>query len=159
GDPGVGKSQLALALAATVSSGKTWPACANAAVPGNVIVISAEDDAGDTVVPRLHAADADLDKVLILDAVGTEAGSSTFNLDRDLNRLAATVRSIGNVSLIIIDPISAYLGKADANNMGDVRAILARLAQFAESFEACILAISHLNKDAKKKATYRVTGS
>jgi Zn-dependent peptidase ImmA (M78 family) len=101
------------------------------------------------------AANADLEKVYILDTQPNEKGVRLFDLNSDLDRLAATIGKIGGTSLIIIDPITAYLGKADANNNGDVRSILAKLAQLAEAHDTSVLAISHLNKDANKKAAYR----
>jgi len=57
-----------------------------------VIILSAEDDAEDTIRPRLEAAGADLSRVFILDAVidgfrpdGGEV-SRAFNLKTDLTR-------------------------------------------------------------------------
>jgi RecA-family ATPase len=82
-----------------------------------------------------------------------------FDLNYDLSRLRTQIDAIGGVTLIIIDPITAYLGKKDTNNNADVRGILAQLAQLAESSCACVLAISHFNKDSKKKADYRISGS
>ena len=132
-----------------------WPASTQRASPGNVIIISAEDNADDTIRPRLEAAGADLEKVFIL----ANAGDRLFDLNQDVKRLRETMEAIGGASLVIIDPITAYLGKADANNNGDVRGILAELARMAECYNTCVLGITHLNKDAGKKAAYRITGS
>jgi hypothetical protein len=66
GEPGLGKSQLTIALAAAVSTGGHWPCDEGRASLGSVIILSAEDDAADTIVPRLSAAGADLDRVLIV---------------------------------------------------------------------------------------------
>lgn len=159
GDPGVAKSHVAISIAATVSKGGQWPASNQNARPGNVIIISAEDDPADTIVPRLLAAGADLEKVHFLHAVREDADERLFDLNQDVHQLEKQLEAIGGAHLIIIDPITAYLGKADANNNGDVRGILAQLAQLAERHNTCILGISHLNKDAGKKAAYRVTGS
>ena len=51
GHPGMGKSQLAAFLAATISTGGQWPDGATAS-PGSVVMVIAEDGAADTVVPR-----------------------------------------------------------------------------------------------------------
>ena len=59
GHPGLGKSQVATDLAATVSTGRPWPGGVANDSAGEVIVLSAEDDAADTGVPRLIAAGAD----------------------------------------------------------------------------------------------------
>lgn len=159
GDPGVAKSHVAISIAATVSSGGSWPASSQNARTGNVIIISAEDDPADTILPRLLAAGADLEKVYILCAARDDSGGRLFDLNHDVHQLEKQLEAIGGAHLIIIDPITAYLGKADANNNGDVRGILARLAQLAERHNTCILGVSHLNKDAGKKAAYRITGS
>ncbi|MBF0140072.1 MAG: AAA family ATPase [Magnetococcales bacterium] len=68
GDPGLGKSQVALYQAATVSTGGTWPD-GSQCQPGNVIIISVEDDPGDTISPRLAALGADMSRIVILEAV------------------------------------------------------------------------------------------
>jgi hypothetical protein len=63
-----------------------------------------EDDAEDTMVPRLMAAGADLDRVHIVDAVTTKdgAGRATFNLQTDLDLLAKKIDEVGDVALVII---------------------------------------------------------
>ena len=69
GHPGLGKSQVATDLAATVSTGRPWPAGIANESAGEVIVLSAEDDAADTGVPRLIAAGADRTRVHLVMAV------------------------------------------------------------------------------------------
>jgi len=76
-------------LAATVSRGKAWPCGEGQSPVGSVIILSAEDDAADTIVPRLLAADADCSKVHILEAVRREddEGHRSFNLQLDFGHL------------------------------------------------------------------------
>lgn len=69
GNPGLGKSQITASMAATVTTGGTWPVDRARCERGNVVFLSAEDDAEDTIRPRLEAAGADLARVYILDAV------------------------------------------------------------------------------------------
>ena len=133
GDPGISKSQLAIGMAATVSNGGSWPASTGTAKKGKVIILSAEDGEADTIVPKLLAAEADRNEVFIHGPATGPAGERLSDLDQDLSRLKAQMDALGGVSLIIIDPITAYLGKKDANKIGDVRGILAKLAQLAES--------------------------
>ena len=83
-------------------------------------------------MPRLLAAEADRNEVFIHGPATGPAGERLSDLDQDLSRLKAQMDALGGVSLIIIDPITAYLGKKDANKIGDVRGILAKLAQLAE---------------------------
>src|SRR5262249_22496887 len=144
GDPGISKSQLAIRIAATVSNGGSWPASTRTAKTGKVVILSAEDDLADTIVPRLMAAEADRNKVFIHGPATGPSGEGVYDLDQDLAPLKAQMDALGGVSLIIIDPITAYLGKKDANKIGDVRGILAKLAQLAVSHRTCVLAINHL---------------
>ena len=69
GEPGLGKSQAGIDIAATITRGKAWPNGEGTASKGRVVILSAEDDAADTIVPRLIAAGADLDQVEILQAI------------------------------------------------------------------------------------------
>lgn len=89
GDPGLGKSQLTAFLAATVSNGGSFPFDRTYCTQGNVIFLNAEDDAADTIKPRLEAVGADMDRIYILDAVTStdDEGNSVqrgFNLKQDL---------------------------------------------------------------------------
>ena len=97
---------------------------------GAVVILSAEDDAEDTIRPRLEAAGADLQRCFILDAVRDvdadgNATQRAFSLKRDLERLSTLIAELRDVRLVVIDPISAYLGDADSHKNAEVRALLA----------------------------------
>ncbi|HWA84094.1 MAG TPA: AAA family ATPase, partial [Fimbriimonadaceae bacterium] len=89
GEPGLGKSQLTCAITATVTKGCLWPCGEGRSSEGVVIILSAEDDAADTIRPRLDAAGADVGKVLIVSAVQCADGKGrrSFNLQADLTAL------------------------------------------------------------------------
>jgi len=97
GEPGLGKSQVSLAMAAAVTTGGSWPCREGGAPKGNVIILAAEDGAADTLVPRLKAADADLERVSIVSAVSEDAGRRAFNLAADLDLLEQKIRAAGDV--------------------------------------------------------------
>jgi hypothetical protein len=163
GNPGLGKSQVTVDMAARVSTGGLWPDETPCAI-GNTVILSAEDDPSDTLRPRLEAAEADLSKVYILDAVLddsiTNGGSPrAFNLRTDLDRLAVMLEEIGGASLIVIDPITAYLGDADSHKNAEIRSLLSPLGQLAETHGAAVVCISHFNKDIHGEALMRITGS
>ncbi len=93
GDPGAGKSLVALDLAARVSRGAAMPmARVRPAGPANVVLFNDDDSLADTVRPRLEAAGADLSKIHCVDGEITSA---------DL----AEIRP----ALVIIDPLAIYL--------------------------------------------------
>ncbi len=159
GEPGDGKSQLSVYIAAIISRGGEWPCGEGRAPRGNVIILNAEDGADDTVVPRLIAAGADLKRVHIVSAVLPEDGKGrrSFNLQADLALLEQKIAEIGDVVLVIIDPISSYMGKADGHKNTDVRGVLEPLSEMAARLNVAILSITHFSKSAK--ALHRFIGS
>ena len=165
GNPGLGKSLVTLGMAATVSTGGLWPVDGKCCEVGNVIILSAEDDPSDTIRPRLEAAGADLSRVYILDAVldsHLDDGGKTpraFNLQTDINHLGSMLEKIGGAALVIIDPITAYLGTTDSHKNADIRALLSPLSGLAGQYGAAVVAVSHFNKNASTEAVMRVTGS
>ena len=61
---------------------------------------------------------------------------------------------------MVVDPISAYMGRTDSNRNAEVRAALTPAVEFAEEIGACLLCVTHLNKAGQgKNALHRVTGS
>jgi putative DNA primase/helicase len=73
GLPDEGKGQVFANMTATVTRGGEWPCGEGTAPKGNVIMLSGEDDISDTVVPRLMAAGADLDRVVIVSMARQQA--------------------------------------------------------------------------------------
>jgi len=146
GNPGLGKSQISMYLAATVSKGGSWVNGEGSAPLGNVIILSAEDDTADTIRPRLDAAGGDPNRVFVLEAVREEDRRRGFNLAVDIERLERVVEEMGNVRLIVIDPVTAYLGKTDSHKNAEVRAVLAPLQEMAERHQIAVVAVTHLAK-------------
>src|SRR5262249_21761615 len=97
GDPGIGKSQIAIDIASRITRQGTWPDDGSAPL-GSVIVLAAEDSTGDTVRPRFEAAGADLDRVHVLRAVMEQGRRRTFSLQKDLAALLAKITALGDVS-------------------------------------------------------------
>ena len=164
GDPGLGKSLLTATLAAIVSKGYSFPVDNTKAPMGDVVLLSAEDDAADTIKPRLEAAEADCARIHILKAVQEvdDAGKQTermFSLKNDIAILEKLLPSIPDCCLLIIDPISAYLNDTDSHNNSDIRGLLAPLAALATRYKIAIIAVSHLNKGSGGNALYRAMGS
>jgi hypothetical protein len=162
GDPALGKSLLTLDMAARVSAGQPWPdAPRTPTAAGSVVLLSAEDDAADTICPRLEAAGADLSRVVEVRAVRTreDGRGRAPSLATDLPALERAIADVGDVRLVVIDPLSAYLGETDSHRNAEVRALLAPLQALAECSGAAIVAVSHLNKNSGVSAMYRTMGS
>jgi putative DNA primase/helicase len=163
GNPGLGKSQVTASVTAIVSIGGTWPVDKTACEVGNTIILSAEDDPADTIRPRLEVAGANLSRVYILDAIIEGADGSEvrrgFDLESDLSRLGAMLEKIGGATLVVIDPITCYLGTTDSHKNSDIRALLSPLSEFAAKYETAVVCVNHFNKNSGGEAITRVTGS
>jgi putative DNA primase/helicase len=162
GMPDQGKSQILLDMAARVSKGGEWPDGAPA-ISRNVVLLTAEDDHDDTVVPRLIAAGADLDRVVLIrmsrDGDGVER---MVSLTEDLQRLEHKIAEVGNVGMLGIDPLTAYLGvkKMDSYRTTDVRGVLAPFATMAARMKFAAICVLHFNKNTSgANALHRVSDS
>jgi hypothetical protein len=149
--PDEGKGQVFCDMAARVTQGWDWPCGEGKAPKGNVIVLTAEDDIGDTIVPRLCAAGADLDRVEIVKMVRQDDNRDRmFSFVTDLPLLRQKIAEVGDVKLVQIDPITAYLGnsngKWDSYRTTDVRAVLGPVVEFAAELNVAIVGIMHFNK-------------
>jgi RecA-family ATPase len=152
GPPDVGKTCAVLDIAARVSRGDPWPDGSGNAPSGSVLYMTAEDGAADTIRTRAEAAGADLAKVHVLETVTDEQGKlSSFNMQRDLDLLTEHVRRIGDVALIVVDPISAYLGDGkDSHKASDVRGILSPLKDFSEEHSVAVIGLAHPSKSVDR---------
>ncbi len=154
GDPGLGKSTLTLDLAARVSRGQIMPD-GTPGISGGVVLCSAEDDPGDTLLPRLDAAGADCTRILAL-------AVSEYGSIADLATLRAAIVRVG-AALVVVDPLMAYLGVgAQCNSWRDqdVRSMLAPLSQLAAETGAAVVLVRHLRKSGgADNPLYRGGGS
>ena len=158
GDPGEGKTTLALNIAAALTRGRTVtgetkdPITGEELYPCPVLFQTAEDGLGDTVKPRLLAADADCGYISGVD-------ESHYPLTITDGRLDEALR-LTNARLIILDPLQAYLGAdVDMHRANEVRPVMSYLANMAEQFGCAIVLIGHMNKNMGTKAAYRGLGS
>ena len=145
-------------MAARITRGVEWPdgGCAGL---GNVIVLTAEDGLADTVRPRVDMQGGDAARVYVLKAIRQADDERPFSLTSDLPHLEAAIKSVGDVRLIIIDPLSAYLGDKNSYKDSEIRTLLTPLAALAERCRVAIVGILHLTKDAQRRALYRAQGT
>jgi hypothetical protein len=141
-------------------------------------LLTAEDDLAETVLPRLEALGADASKVVAIPAIPGQhvepkssgsllalgadntkpLGHRVFELRRDLARLDQLLRAMPDCRLVIVDPISAYLGDVNEQANSDVRGLMLPLAALAQQHSVSLLAIIHLRKK-EGAAIYRTMGS
>jgi putative DNA primase/helicase len=162
GLPDYGKGQIAAFIVAAVTAAIELPCGEGNAPQGNVIWFNAEDDARDTVLPRLVAAGADPKLVHFVNGARIAGEDKSFNLVTDLPLLRKKIEQIGNVVLVIIDPMSAYLGvgRVDGRSATDVRGVLTSIKEMAEVLHVAVIGIAHFNKkDDIKSALLRVSDS
>ncbi|QDV91074.1 hypothetical protein RAS2_21640 [Phycisphaerae bacterium RAS2] len=160
GDPSLGKSLITTDIAARVSTGTPWPdSPLKSNEVGSVLILSAEDDPEDTIVPRLKAASADLSRIQLLSTVRQADGRlAPFTLE-SIGTLETALLLMSDVRLVIIDPISAFMGRADSHKNAEVRGLLAPLSVLAQKHRIAVIAVTHLTKSYGGKALYRATGS
>ena len=161
GEPELGKSQITLNMAAIVTTGGIWPDNRKKRCKvGNVILISAEDSLKHTIRTRLEANSANMDKIYHLDGIGDyNSGNKLFNLKSNLNELETMINEIKGVSMIVIDPLSAFIAGVDSYKNTDVRSMLAPLSKLAEKYDIAIVGVEHPPKSSNGKAINQVGGS
>lgn len=158
GAPGTGKTTLAMELAACVSAGRALPSGWRPD-RGGVLIWSGEDDPADTLAPRLIAAGADLSRIQFVGEVSEDGQRFPFDPAHDVDKLAASAATIGDVALLIVDPlVSAVAG--DSHRNAEVRRGLAPLVDLAAKLDAALLGITHYSKGtAGREPLERVSGS
>ncbi len=165
GDPGLGKSYVAIDMAARVTTGREWPDIPGVSNPvGSVVLVSCEDGLADTIKPRLEAAGGDPSKVISLDGVDTIGSdgktiSRPFNLSDDLAMLEQVLIDNPDTRLVIIDPVGAYGGKINTHVDSEVRAMLAPLGELAERYRVAVVMVAHLSKGKNQNPLYKSMGS
>jgi hypothetical protein len=189
GDPGAGKSTLTTDIVARVTTGAEWPGPVPRALgparkkrrrrdrnarpfsavgtpaqsnkPGRVLYFNCEESKSTSIIPRLIRGGANLDLVEVHDCTkrsdGVEFG---FSLRRDIDTLTRAVTNFGDVRLIVIDPITAYLEETNASRDNEVRQLLQPLVNLADKQGICVLLLAHLNKNtAEPRILYRLANS
>ncbi len=162
-----GKTQLALYVVATTTTGGDWCDGSGAAQQGTAIILSAEDDPEDTLAPRLVAMGANMSKVKIIRAEYriTRPGKDpvinpvTF---QDLAYWRAVFRRFPDTRVFLADPLPAYLGRGvNDHKNAEIRSVLTPFLGLVRDFELAMLSISHLNKsiDPGKPISHRILGS
>jgi hypothetical protein len=164
GREGTGKSSFGIWLAARLSRGELPGTFYGR--PRNVFYAAVEDSWSRTLVPRLIAADADLDRVYRVDVETTRfengrlvTGETMICLPADIEPLQLAIDEY-DVAALVVDPLMSTLGsRVDAHRSQDVRQALEPLVRMAERTKALTLGIAHFNKGSSTDASQLITGS
>jgi hypothetical protein len=89
-------------------------------------MVTAEDTKDQVIVPRLMAAGADLSRITFLEAIKQDDKERMLLLGEDIEVLEQAIKDIGNVCLVAIDPITAFMGKMNPNSVTDALSYLLR---------------------------------
>jgi putative DNA primase/helicase len=162
GDGGLGKSLLTLDLAAAVSRGRAaFGLGYSPAEPAEVLLVCCEDDFTDTVVPRLLAAAADLQRIHRVDGIrGPDGHLLPFSLAY-YHQVEQELQRRPGIRLVVIDPAAAYVGRGGraARSNSELRALLDPLAELAARRQVTVLMVAHCNKAPTAKAVHKVLDS
>ncbi len=144
GLPGRGKTTLAEQLSADITRGEL--AGDLHGNPADVLMVSYEDSVEHTLVPRLMAAEADLDRVHLL---GCSDKGRSLDLSHHLPSIERIAKS-RQARLLVVDPLVAGLSRENVNSHRDqdVRSVLAPLAALAARCDLAVLATMHFSKSA-----------
>ena len=177
GDPGLGKSFITLDIASRASRGLAFPGSPPESMPGatpeampdgppivrepiGTVLLSAEDDPADTIRPRLEAMGADLSKVRALDCIQEAGGRvSEYIIGEHTHVLDAAMEQVPDCGLLVVDPVSAYVGGVDSYNNAQVRSMLKPLSDLAAARRVTVVLVTHLRKAEASKLLHRAMGS
>jgi Bifunctional DNA primase/polymerase, N-terminal/AAA domain/Primase C terminal 1 (PriCT-1) len=157
GEVGTGKTYVTLDLTARVTAGVAWPDGGRTSA-GAVLLLTSEDGLADTVRPIVDRQGGDATRAHVILAARVEGQEHPFTLERDLPALDAAIQQTGAL-VVVISPLSAYLGSRDSYKDAEIRGILTPLAALAERRRVAIVGIMHLTKDQQRRLVNRAQGS
>lgn len=159
GNPGEGKTTLALQLAAIISQGWPFPDAGGkpgqSREPGSVVIMNAEDGLADTLKPRLERAKADCSRIVAITGLRLKDKGKTVERGIGLQDVLDIEGEIikRDARLLIVDPLQAYLGaNIDMSQANETRPILSAIGAMADKNNCAVLMIRHLRKTAGRPA-------
>lgn len=170
GDPSMAKSLMALTVCATGAANlPQFPDSAlNELGHFESIYLSAEDDPETVTLPRLMAL-AKLEEVRSIHTVTTvrfvTAGESEsfderlFTLESDLDLIRQKIEQTPAIKLVLIDPLSNYMGGKNMYRDQEMRQILMPLTTLAQELSIAVIVIMHNGKQAGRSALQKVAAS
>lgn len=157
GREGLGKSTVAYWMAAEVTHGRLEGHYFGQ--PKSVIIAATEDSFPKTIVPRLLAAGANLDRIFRVDVAENDGVIRELLLPFDIDGLGAAITE-NDAALVILDPLMSRIsGGIDTHKDADVRQALEPITRICEQTNATLLGVIHHNKMATDDPNSAVMGS
>lgn len=157
GDPGIGKSYLALMIGGYVADGRPLPTPKSKnkkSIQGRVLYYDTENALRATTVPRLNDNK-------IMNRRNITVYSNRFTID-DEEAMDDVRRKLEEIKpdLVFFDTLNTYIGKADIHRSNEAHQALGQFAQIAQDFNCSVVVLRHLTKNSGGvKALYRGQGS
>ena len=153
GQGGMGKSFITCDIASRLSRGAALPGQeGQPSIPQKVLMMSAEDDYHEVLIPRLIKLGANLDNIAIPEAQFTLDAQGAKWLGEEMREFAATV--------VFIDPIVYYAGgKMDMNKANEVRAMMETLKSAASAAKCSVIVVGHIRKSLEGGDANMMMGS
>jgi hypothetical protein len=161
GDPGSGKTWVALAIAAALSKGHA-PGDANpsspaAGQPCNILYASTQHLGSQLIRPRFLALGGDPARLVLLRGITSSAAPAALTL-RDTPILEDALERT-NARLLILDPLHSYLAANQPHRAHGAARLFDNLAQLAEKHSCCILLVRHLRRRGRSSAAIELSGA
>jgi hypothetical protein len=164
GDPGIGKSSLVAKIIAHLTSGQTFPNVLDGQIPQpfpacNVCLLTAEDDVGDTILPRVMVNGGDSNRVFLIDGWHRPDGAQGAVTMQDLDLLRQALEQY-SPALLVFDPVQSFFGRrVDMNSASDTRPVLDAVIALCKAHDCTPLFVRHIGKARRDKALYAGFGS
>jgi hypothetical protein len=154
GDPDSGKTWFALQLAACLSRGLPWPNGKPNPIVASTVYLSGEDEAADTLRPRIDWLGGDPRKISYLRRDFLDLSS-----EATVSGLEAEISKIGDCRLLVLDPAFDFTGGINPNAVEQARAFLSPIKALAQRNSMAILSIIHAKKGEVDRAMDWIGGS
>jgi hypothetical protein len=151
GNSSQAKSPVTVDLAARISTGAVWPdGTANGQGSRSVILLNIEDDLEDTILPRFRLAGGDKSRLHYVKGMRiAQTLERGMTLESDMHQLAELARSLPDLGIVIVDPVTNYLGGKKMIVEEDMRALLTPLASLAAELGIVVITVGHFNRREK----------
>jgi bifunctional DNA primase/polymerase-like protein/AAA domain-containing protein len=119
----------------------------------NVVWIGSEDSNAIDVKPRILASGGDPERILVV-------GEGWIQLPRDFEQIREAIETLGEVGILIIDPVGNHITGKNSNADTDIRDAIAPLNKIADEYGCLAFGVRHLSeKDCSRGVLAAILGA